>query len=191
MWNLNASSAIGIDKDSKRINSAKVSTQLIKNFNNSCIPKVLSLSSLSEEYRNELRDWHENKFNPKLRNEIIPEFLCCNPAENISKLPLEFDFIYCRYVLHNAIKDGDDIFTFAENISNILKPKTGKLVIVEPTIKGKEKYDFTPYFLGTKLDLFTKEITDEYLLGGADIFPLNVKEEEKGKYPKGSIFYKP
>lgn len=193
LWTTKASHAFGIDNDSNKIDDANDLVSLIEAIINSHLPALHNFNprpKIYTDYMKQLNSWYKLDYPKHLKNLYLPKFIHSN-IETMNFPENHFDLIYCRYVLHETIDNKNDIKTIAKNIARALKSQTGRFVLVEPTIKGVTKYDFTPFFLEVKLQLFTEEITDENLLGGADIFKLNATEGRKGKKPKGSIFFKP
>jgi SAM-dependent methyltransferase len=182
MWYLKATKAVGIDNDHEKIKKANGVTQAIRIFSTEVMPYVLE--RCPEERARELQAWYENENDVPFGISAgrLPKF-CKENAENMSQPYDYFDLVYCRYVLWKILMDRgkEGLFNAIQNMANVVRPKVGRVVIVEPTEKDGVSYDdLKQHFV--RADLTLVEVKDENHLGGS---------EWPGTKPKGYICLKP
>jgi len=105
------------------------------------------LSTISNPQARKLfQEWYD-RLPPEIKLGTFPEFF-----SEIQAGP--FDLVYCRYTLWiTAAKDKEKLRSIGQDIARIIKPNTGRLVIVEPTKKGDSVFDFVSLFEGVGLTL--------------------------------------
>jgi len=211
MWYFDAKMAIGVDNNTEKISDANRLVNLIKAVNNLHLSKLIdeiekiinkSLPNLYsngliskaeldklinryEQYLGELNIWAKKYLPVDMRDLRLPKYLQMNISD-VFEFDDQIDLIYGRCVLYIAEEDGDDIYDAARNLAGVLKPVSGRIVIVEPLIYKGKIYEFIQPFLVAGLELIMETSNDE--LGGNEI---NDQEGDNTSELKGYIFRKP
>ena len=150
------------------------------------------LPSVSDpHHRNQLKTWWYKEMPSEIREGVLPKFLDAHDfslpiPDNYFESDDHFDLVYCRYCLYQiAREDQNGLFSACQNIKNMVKPKTGRVVIIEPTNEGDVTYNFTGCLQDVGLILLTVEKKDSRL-GRRELD--NSKNCEKGlANPEGYI----
>ena len=163
MWNMKAVEAIGIDIDYKRVEHATKRSQDIREFSE------IMQQALAEIDSGQFRAWCES-VPTELIDCIIPRFsqgdISDNLVESTSRPDGYFDLVYCCNVLYFiADESRDKLYLALQNIARTVKAETGRIVIVEPTIKNGTQYDFRTYFEQVGLTLAKEPPEHEGRLG--------------------------
>jgi len=211
MWHFGAKISIGIDKKPEKISDANRLVNLIKAVNNLHLPNLIyeiekiikiTLPNLCsngqiskaeldkliiryDQYLGELNIWTEKYLPADIRDLRLPKYHKVNISD-VLELDDQFDLIYGRCVLYIAEEDGDDIYAAARNLASVLKPVSGRLVIVEPILYKGKTLDFVQPFLDVGMEQVMDTSNNE--LGGNEI---NNQEGDKTSELKGYIFRKP
>jgi SAM-dependent methyltransferase len=182
MWKLEATEAVGIDIDGAKIEFATRIAQFRHWFSTSLVPSVRNRNQQAVKL---LQEWYE-ALPIEIREGATPQFYPGNISEGIEQPDNHFNLVYCRFTLWTiAGNDKDSLSSVCRNISRILKPRVGRVVIVEPSKKESTNYDFGHCFreAGLRLDRVEEE---KSRLGWLEPFKL----ETEPKDPKGYIFTK-
>ncbi len=188
-WGLEAPRTIGLDKNPDVTQWAKEKAKFISDFRTR-FPRILQSVS-DPHHQNQLKTWWYEEMPNEIREGVLPKF----PDALDFSLPIPdnyfepdnyFDLVYCRYCLYQIAKEGQSsLFSACQNIRNVLRPETGRVVIVEPTKEGYVTYDFKGCLQDVGLILLKVQEKDSRL-GRREID--NPKNREKGlANPEGYI----
>ena len=178
-WRFNASRAVGIDIDEEKIKFAqdisKRGHEFCSKFHTQILPRISDL-----KYAERLRIWYDTNMPIGFRQGNLPEFNRKDISEELSPHPGYFDLVYCRYVLDKIARQGDEkLLAAMKNIAGLVTPRSGRVVVVEPTKENDIAFNFEPYFEETGLKVFWLE-EKEACLGWLEQFDFKT-------YPKGYI----
>jgi SAM-dependent methyltransferase len=185
LWFFGAAQAVGIDICPKRIDfvhrrpilSLKSLAQFISRFN-----KSPAGFGWTEHYIREFQAWWRTKVPDDLRrcveSGVIPEFIEGDISErkSIPQSDDHFDLVYCCNVLDELVNEGKDWHSAIQNIAAVVKPETGRVVVVGATERDATQTkhssnflsldDLRPHFREVELKLL--EIKDAPCLGYLD-----------------------
>ncbi len=180
MWKIKPTEALGIDNNSDKIDRAKGIARFRQRFSSSIIPSVKN-----QQAAKLLQDWYDG-LPIEIREGGVPQFIHGDISVHINLPEDHFTLVYCRYTLWTIIESNkNNLSSVCQNIFRILKSGIGRVVIIEPSTKGSNSYDFVNYFraAGLKLD---RLVEDKSCLGWLEPF----KEVTDPIDPKGYIFSK-
>jgi SAM-dependent methyltransferase len=179
-WKLHPSESIGIDIDNKKIKSANEVVQFRNRFLTGIVPSVRDSHAV-----NFLQSWYEG-LPIEIREGVLPQFV---PGDITLPLNLPdnyFYLVYSRYTLWEISDSGsDNLSSVCHNISRILRPRLGRVVIVEPSANGSNDYDFERYFHIAGLELIRIE-EEKNNLGWLEPY----MHENEPQNPRGYVFAK-
>jgi len=174
-WELGASTVVGIDLDHDKIQHANEVIQCINSYRH----------RFPTHYADEVRDWYEGMPH-RIKEGILPKFLEADASQGLPSYDNGFDLVYCRYTLWQiADRNLDDLRSTCQSMAEVMKPESGRVVIVEPNKKEGVEYDFVECFQDAGLTLCAQE-EDRNRLGWLEPF----KRETDPVDPKGYIFAK-
>jgi SAM-dependent methyltransferase len=174
MWALDATEAIGIDKDDDpdvpdKIYTAQSLAWQIQNFSRIFDQAIAQLArGCTKEYCEELRAWFDGRVPSEIKSGTAPLFYKMNVSARCPQHPSGFDLMYCRYVLDKiADKDEGMLRSAIRNMKSRVRPGTGRIVAVEPSVKEKDgvlvRYKFESYFEELGVEILV--VKDESHLG--------------------------
>ncbi len=144
MWAMKAKETTGVDIDCEKIEHTMKRAQDIQEF------AEIVRQVLADINSDQLQAWRDC-IPTELLECIVPQFfqgdISDNLLESISCPDGYFDLVYCRNVLYfMADESKAKLYLALQNIVRAVKPKTGCVVVVEPTVRGSILYDFRTHF---------------------------------------------
>ena len=114
-----------------------------------------------------------------LINGEIPDFECLDISQPncLQSYNNYFDVIYGRYILYIAERNGADLEHVAINLARLVKPKTGRIILVEPYMQDNESYNCMEPFLKNSSLICMEAIRGTEALGWDDSNRNNNQEE--------------
>jgi SAM-dependent methyltransferase len=179
-WKIKPTESVGIDINSSNIEFAKSMAKFRERFLTSILPSVRK--PIANKF---LQDWFEG-LPIEIWMGIPPQFIQDNITTFGVKPENPFSLVYCRCTLWKMLdNDKNCMSSVSRNINKMLKPRVGRLVIVEPSKKGSVDYGFEKYFQETGFILDRVE-EKESRLGWLEPFGLGNEQKDI----KGYIFSK-
>lgn len=141
---MKAKETTGVDIDCEKIEHTMKRAQDIQEF------AEIVRQVLADINSDQLQAWRDC-IPTELLECIVPQFfqgdISDNLLESISCPDGYFDLVYCRNVLYfMADESKAKLYLALQNIVRAVKPKTGCVVVVEPTVRGSILYDFRTHF---------------------------------------------
>jgi SAM-dependent methyltransferase len=127
MWAVNATEAVGFDKEARSVEKAKWYRQRAYDFVNKEVPMVLQFCS--QIYREEFLAWYNSKVSKEIRDGILPDFKQGDISIGIDWKSDYFDLVYSRYVM-DKIEESKRLTALQEMVR--ITKVGGKIVIVAP-----------------------------------------------------------
>ena len=182
-WGLKVHKIEGIDSVPEKIEYARERVRIINYFRKPVIEQF-------QTWYKAIPSWYE-EIPYEIREGVLPKFrdaldFSLPIPENYFEPDNYFDLVYCRYCLYQIAKKGQNyLHSACQNIRNIVRPETGRVVIIEPTNEKNVTYEFKKCLQDAGLTLLMVEEEDGHL-GRREID--NLKNRDKGlASPKGYI----
>lgn len=144
MWAMKAKETTGVDIDCAKIVHAMECAQDIQKFSE------IVRQALANIHSDQLQTWRDS-IPTEILECIVPQFfqgdVSDNLLESISRPDGYFDLVYCRNVLYFIADESNaKLYLALQNIVRSVKPETGRVVVIEPTVRVSIRYDFRNYF---------------------------------------------